>query len=83
MRGIVEWHIVCLLVRTVTANPGKAAVAAHVQLPSRAAPFSSGGIAAGLVYRHRFEIPGTYRYVCGPHEDDEVVGTVIVTPGGD
>jgi plastocyanin len=79
--GTVEWRNISLFEHTVTADPAMAAVASHVLLPSGAAPFSSGAIPAGEVYRHTFEVPGTYRYVCGPHEDEAMTGTLIVTGG--
>jgi plastocyanin len=39
---------------------------------------SGGLIAAGETFDHTFETPGTYEYVCIPHESSEMVGTVVV-----
>lgn len=62
-------------------------------LPAGAAYFASGAasgedaaradLAAGLIapggeFEHTFEIPGTYRYFCIPHEDQGMEGTVVV-----
>lgn len=37
-----------------------------------------GKINSGDSYRHTFEVPGEYRYVCIPHEQAGMVGTVVV-----
>ena len=51
-----------------------------VQTPSGAKPFTSGLIEPGGSFRYRFTIPGTYKYVCPPHEQSNMMGTIIVTP---
>lgn len=76
----VEWRNPSDYVHTVTANSELAADAAHVQLPQQAEPFHSGNIRPGGTFRHTFEQPGTYQYVCLPHEDQGMIGTVIVEP---
>jgi plastocyanin len=76
--GTVEWRNVSFFAHTVTADPAKAAVAADVQLPQGAAAFSSAEIPAGETYRHTFDVPGRYRYICRPHEDDGMAGTILV-----
>jgi plastocyanin len=76
-QGVV-WINGSNLVHTVTADPSWAQNAKNVQLPPGAQPFNSGGIAPGGTFRHVFEEPGTYRYFCIPHEDEGMVGTVIV-----
>jgi plastocyanin len=38
-----------------------------------------GRLGTGDVFRHTFEIPGTYEYFCIPHEQAGMVGTVEVT----
>jgi len=63
------------------------------QIPADAAYFASGGfeseqaarndisgglIASGDTYEHTFETPGTYEYVCIPHESSEMTGTIVV-----
>lgn len=37
-----------------------------------------GVIDSGSSYSHTFEVPGTYEYVCIPHEQSGMVGTVVV-----
>lgn len=42
-------------------------------------PGSRGGaIDPGDAYEHTFEVPGTYGYVCIPHERSGMVGTIYV-----
>ncbi len=43
------------------------------------ADLSGGLIAAGETYSVTFERAGTYRYICIPHEDQGMLGTVVVT----
>ena len=38
------------------------------------------GAAPGAVWSHIFTTPGTYRYVCKPHERMGMMATVVVTP---
>jgi plastocyanin len=62
-------------------------------LPRRADYFATGGaqseeearsdIAAGLLqqgdkFELTLEVPGEYRYFCIPHEDDGMIGTIMV-----
>ena len=75
---IVQWRNTSLIGHTVTADPRRAANPANVQLPPGAPAFHSGGIAAGQIWSYRFFRPGTYRYVCLPHERQGMRGTVIV-----
>ncbi len=74
----VEWRNASPMAHTVTADPAKAGDPAHVALPEGAQPFDSGFVQPGGSYRHRFEVPGTYRYFCIPHEAAGMVGTVEV-----
>jgi plastocyanin len=37
-----------------------------------------GMLTSGESYRHTFAVPGEYRYVCLPHEQGGMVGTVVV-----
>lgn len=39
-----------------------------------------GRIDPGTSYEHTFEVPGSYGYVCIPHERVDMVGSVEVTP---
>jgi len=38
-----------------------------------------GAIESTQTYEHTFEVPGTYHYVCIPHEPQGMVGQVVVT----
>ena len=40
----------------------------------------SGAIESGESYTHRFEVAGTYEYVCIPHERAGMVGRVVADP---
>lgn len=33
---------------------------------------------AGHMHTHTFDIEGWYEYVCEPHEDEEMIGTILV-----
>lgn len=74
----VEWQNTSLITHTVTDDPSLAKKASDSGLPLGAAPFDSGDISAGQVYFHTFTTPGTYRYFCTHHEQDGMLGTVIV-----
>ena len=75
----IEWVNTSPLTHTVTADPEKAAQPEeHVALPEGAEPFGSGRMAPQEEFRHTFTVPGTYRYVCIPHEMSGMVGTVEV-----
>lgn len=63
-------------------------------LPEEAAYFASGGyeseravrqstssrgfLERGETYSHTFDITGTYRYFCLPHEENRMIGRVVV-----
>ena len=74
----VQWRNTSPIGHTVTADPRLARNPANVQLPEGAQPFHSGNIAAGQVWQRTFDLPGTYRYVCLPHEQQGMIGTVVV-----
>lgn len=74
----VEWRNTSFFTHTATCDPAKAHDRNHVSLPAAAAPFDSGRIPAGEIWRRSFTTPGTYRYVCLPHEDEGMLGTLIV-----
>lgn len=77
---IVEWRNRSPFAHTVTADPAKAADPAHVALPAGAIAFDSGPVPAGQIFRRAFTVPGTYGYVCKPHEGMGMRGTVVVAP---
>ena len=74
----VRWTNSSIIVHTVTADPEEATTDESVRLPEAAAPFDSGDLDPKATFRHTFEVPGTYRYFCIPHEGTKMYGTVIV-----
>ena len=74
----VQWRNTSPITHTVTADKARAANPANVILPPGAPPFHSGAVPAGQVWAYTFTIPGTYRYVCLPHERAGMIGTVVV-----
>jgi plastocyanin len=80
--GTVEWRNASIWTHSVTADPERARNPQDVHLPPGAEPFDSGEIPAGEIYRHTFTVPGIYRYVCHPHENDGMAGTIVVSPAG-
>lgn len=38
----------------------------------------AGNVTSGEEFTHRFELPGTYEYLCIPHERAGMVGRVVV-----
>lgn len=76
----VLWENLSQLTHTVTADESLAADPTNVRLPDDAQPFHSGRIEPGQSFEHRFTEPGMYRYVCLPHEEEGMIGTVIVEP---
>ena len=75
----VTWSNTGQQVHTVTFDPSKAADKSHVALPSGAQPFDLGNLNAGQTVSHMFDTPGTYKYICVPHEATGMTGTVVVT----
>jgi plastocyanin len=72
---------------------GHTVTAREAALPESAAFFASGGfdseraareawpdgdLDVGETFTHRFTVAGEHPYVCVPHEDDDMVGTVVV-----
>lgn len=49
-----------------------------VKIPAGATPFFSGELKPGAEFRVRFEVPGTYQYLCVYHENQMMRGTIIV-----
>jgi plastocyanin len=64
---------------TVTTDPSMVQNEDHVQIPDGAQSFSSEVIGPGKFFQHTFEVPGTYRYACAPHEGSKMLGEVVVT----
>lgn len=76
----VEWRNTALITHAVSDNRASAADPKDASVPEGATAFDSGDIPAGQVYTATFTVPGTYKYFCTHHEDDAMVGTVIVDP---
>ena len=74
----VKWRNIQTYPHTVTADPNRAARKANIELPDGVQPFDSGRMEAGATFRYTFTSPGTYRYVCLPHESAGMLGTVVV-----
>lgn len=78
----VRWKNASTDTHTVTDDRKAASDAKDVALPSGAKPFDSGEIKPGGTYEQTFTVPGTYHYVCKPHEEMDMKGQVIVTGAG-
>lgn len=76
----VRWVNGSDLPHTVTADPALARAEGSVLLPAGAQPFDSGMLAPGARFTRRFDVPGTYRYFCIPHEGAGMIGTIVVDP---
>lgn len=75
----VRWRNTSTLIHTATADPARAANAANVSLPEGAATFDSGEVSPGETFTYVFDVPGSYSYICVPHEMAGMLGTIIVT----
>jgi len=78
----VRWKNSSDVMHTVTADPAEAFKDASVMLPDGAETFNSGNLSPSATFEHTFEVAGTYRYFCMPHEAVGMYGTVIVVPSG-
>jgi plastocyanin len=74
----VEWINNAQSLHSVTTNPAVAQDPKDVSLPSGAKPFDSGFMPPGAKWSYTFTIPGTYKYLCLPHEKDHMIGVVVV-----
>jgi plastocyanin len=74
----VTWKNVGKIGHTVTADKSKAADPSFVSIPAGTKEWDSGLVNEGQSYARTFEKPGTYRYICIPHEGAGMVGTVVV-----
>ncbi len=74
----VEWWNTRSIPHTVTADPRLVPSSKNVELPDGAEPFDSGWVKSGQRFRYTFSEPGVYRYICLPHEQAPMLGTVIV-----
>lgn len=76
----VRWENSADVMHTVTADPDEAFKQSSVNLPDGASTFNSGNLDPKETFEHTFEVAGTYRYFCIPHEAAGMKGTVIVSP---
>jgi plastocyanin len=76
--GTVTWENPSTVVHTATGDPDNVADADNVELPDGAEAWDSGFVQPGESFSHTFTEPGTYRYVCIPHEGVGMFGTIVV-----
>jgi plastocyanin len=76
----VRWQNRSKDTHTVTDDPKRAKDRKDVEFPKEAKPFDSGEIKPGDAYTYTFDVPGTYKYVCVPHETMGMTGEIEVTP---
>jgi plastocyanin len=74
----VEWINNAASLHSVTTNSSVAQDPKDVSLPAGAKPFDSGFMPPGAKWSYKFTVPGTYKYLCLPHEKDHMVGVVVV-----
>lgn len=75
----IEWVNDAGTIHSVTDDPQNAQRAADVSAPAGAALFNSGFMPPGAKFGYTFTMPGHYKYVCVPHEQDDMIGEVDVT----
>jgi plastocyanin len=75
----VTWRHASGSGHTATLDQGKVKDASKVGMPAGAQAWASGNLSDGRTWTYTFEVPGTYRYVCLPHEDRGMIGTVVVS----
>jgi plastocyanin/uncharacterized membrane protein len=76
----VRWSNASGDTHTVSNDPKSASEPKNVSTPAGVATFNSGEIRPGGSFEHRFTAAGTYHYVCEPHEEMGMKGTITVTP---
>jgi plastocyanin len=74
----VTWKNVGKVAHTVTADKSKAADPSLVSVPAGTKEWDSGFVGEGESFSRTFREPGTYRYICIPHEGAQMVGSVVV-----
>lgn len=74
----VTWRNVGKVGHTVTADRSKAADPSLASIPAGTREWDSGFVMEGQSFSRKFDKPGTYRYICIPHEGAGMVGTVVV-----
>jgi plastocyanin len=76
----VQFRNTAVITHSVTDDPKLAEDPKDASEPAGATPFDSGDIAPGQVFTQTFTQPGTYVYFCTHHEDDGMVGKIVVDP---
>jgi plastocyanin len=74
----VEWRNVGNSVHHASSDPSTAINPTEVSNPPGAKPFDSGFLQPGQSFTHTFTVPGTYKYICAPHETSGMLGEVVV-----
>jgi plastocyanin len=74
----VEWVNNAQTLHGVTTDPDSAQKPDDVSSPPGAKPFDSGFMKPGMTFDYKFTVPGTYKYLCLPHEKDGMVGYITV-----
>jgi len=74
----VRWENTSMVVHSVTGDPSLEMVQGSAEIPDQADTFNSGMMDPDESYEHVFNVPGTYKYFCIPHEGTKMYGWVIV-----
>jgi plastocyanin len=74
----VEWKNIGNSVHHASSDPSEAVNPADVSNPPGAKPFDSGFLQPGQSFTYTFTVPGTYKYICAPHETSGMEGEVVV-----
>ena len=74
----VEWKNLGTSVHHASSDPSEAVNPADVSNPASAKPFDSGFLQPGQSFTYTFTQPGTYKYICAPHETSGMAGEVVV-----
>ncbi|HZA26256.1 MAG TPA: plastocyanin/azurin family copper-binding protein [Actinomycetota bacterium] len=77
---MVTWVNDASVDHTATGDPAKAAEMGDADLPQGAEPWDSGFVKPGASFTLTFDVPGTYRYFCVPHENVDMLGVIEVVP---
>lgn len=74
----VQWVNNAQSLHSVTTSSEVAQDPKDVSLPKGAKAFDSGFMPPGAKWSYTFTVPGTYKYLCLPHEKDHMTGIVVV-----
>ncbi len=74
----VEWINNAASLHSVTTDSASAQNPTDVSSPKGVKPFDSGFMAPGAKWSYTFTVPGTYKYLCLPHEKEGMTGVVVV-----